>query len=128
MAWREVRPRRSSPPRSTPLAAALLITALWAPFAAAPTPSGEYGAVPIGGSFESGGSVFPFTADLSDDVVTLATGGATYVMRHVSAAVPPANPLGGAEAFVDALLPWTHRRTFDHAETRNRNPSARTTL
>jgi hypothetical protein len=52
MARCEVRPRRSSPPRSTPLAAALLVAALWAPFAAAQTPSGEYGAVPIGGSVE----------------------------------------------------------------------------
>jgi len=52
MARCEVRPRRSSPPRSIPLAAALLVAALWAPFAAAQSPSGEYGAVPIGGSVE----------------------------------------------------------------------------
>jgi len=96
------------------------------PFRATATPAGR-----LEGSFESGGAAFPFTADLNGDVLTLATGGASYVTRRVGAATPPANPLGGgatpptppgptgatlavgphgsltqdgAEAFVDALL------------------------
>ena len=63
------------------------------PIRAAATPAGR-----LEGSFESGGSAFPFTADLNGDVLTLATGGASYVTRRVAAATPPANPLGGGGA------------------------------
>jgi hypothetical protein len=63
------------------------------PFRAAAAQPGR-----LEGSFESGAAAFAFTADLADDAVTLATGGATYVMRRITAPPPPANPLGGGAA------------------------------
>jgi hypothetical protein len=50
----------------------------------------------IDGSFQAGGSSFPFTAKLQADVLTLTTGAKTYTLKSKSAA--PVNPLGSAAA------------------------------
>ena len=87
----------------------------------------------IEGSFDGGGGgTFAFSASLAGDVLTLSTGGATYVARRVGASAAPANPLAGPPAHggsaagaaaagtaasVNVLATGTHGRlTQDDAE------------